>query len=57
MDNTKMKRQVRRRDHIARDLRTPKYRPRVIPDKRKDNPPPIFLEEIEIGYEPYRNDE
>jgi len=52
-----MKRQVRRRDHIARDLRTPKYRPRVIPDKKKDERPSIFLDDYEIGYEPYRNDE
>lgn len=30
----KMKREQRRRNHIARDLRTPKYRQRV--EKRKD---------------------
>lgn len=57
MDNTKMKRQVRRRDHIAKDLRTPKYRQRVVPDKKKDERPDIFLDDIDIGYEPYRNDE
>jgi hypothetical protein len=52
-----MKRQVSRRDHIAKDLRTPKYRQRVVPDKKKDERPSIFLDDIEIGYEPYRNDE
>lgn len=31
----KQKRLERRRNHIARDLRTPKYAPRVIEDKRR----------------------
>jgi hypothetical protein len=34
----KEKREQRRRNHIARDLLTPKYRQRVVPDrKRIDN--------------------
>lgn len=34
----KEKREQRRRNHVARDLATPKYRPRVVPDrKRIDN--------------------
>jgi hypothetical protein len=31
----KEKRAQRRRNHIARDLLTPKYHPRVVPDKRR----------------------
>lgn len=32
----KMKREQRRRNHVARDLRTPKYKQRVIEKRRKD---------------------
>jgi hypothetical protein len=31
----KEKREQRRRNHIARDLLTPKYRSRVVPDKKR----------------------
>jgi hypothetical protein len=35
--NDKDKRRQRMRNHIARDLRTPKYKPRVVePKKRQD---------------------
>lgn len=33
----KEKREMRRRNHIARDLRTPKFKPRVIEKRRKEN--------------------
>jgi len=29
---------VKRRDHVAKDLRTPKYRMRVVGDKRRKEP-------------------
>ena len=29
---------VKRRDYVAKDLRTPKYRMRVVGDKRKRDP-------------------
>lgn len=32
----KDRRKQRRRNHIARDLRTAKYRPRVVPNKKKN---------------------
>lgn len=31
----KEKREQRRRNHIARDLATPKYRQRIVPDKKR----------------------
>lgn len=31
----KEKREQRRRNHVARDLATPKYHQRVVPDKRR----------------------
>ena len=31
------KRLKRRKDHIAKDLRTPKYRPRVVPKRRRED--------------------
>lgn len=51
-----MKRQVRRRDHIAKDLRTPKYRQRVVPSKRvEDDEERRFrrYQAFEENYEPY----
>ena len=33
----KFKRQKRRKDHIAKDLRTPKYRERAVPKKRAED--------------------
>ena len=37
----KERREQRRHNHIARDLRTPKYRQRVVKDKRRTNPDPF----------------
>lgn len=43
----KMKREQRRRNHIVRDLRTPKYRQRKIENKkRKMGPPDEELESL-----------
>ena len=35
--DSKLRRKVRRQNHIARDLRTPKYAPRVVKPKNNDN--------------------
>jgi len=43
----KYKRQQRRKNHIARDLRTPKYRERVLPDKKKTYNKPKYWDEEE----------
>lgn len=37
-NSVKVKIVIRKRDPIARDLRTPKYRQRVVEDKRKKEP-------------------
>ena len=37
MSDPNKKRQQRRNDHIAKDLRTPKYRERAIPKVRKED--------------------
>jgi hypothetical protein len=42
----KQKREQRRRNHIARDLRTPKYRQKRI-DKKKSDPLDMDYEELE----------
>lgn len=57
MGDLMKKRQVRRRDHIAKDLRTPKYRQRVVPAKtREDEDDRTWrLKGLNdyLGYEPY----
>lgn len=44
----KIKRQQRRKDHIAKDLRTPKYRPRVVKEVSRE-------EEDERRFRRYHN--
>lgn len=50
------KRQVRRHDHIAKDLRTPKYKPRVVRDVSKEDDRTYrryrVLDDF-LGYDPY----
>lgn len=43
----KMKRELRRRNHIAKDLMERKYHPRVIPKKRRDYDWTDDLDEID----------
>jgi hypothetical protein len=49
----KQKRNQRRRNHIAKDLRTRKYQSRVIPHKSKEqvHPTKITIKEIESEYD------
>jgi hypothetical protein len=38
----KKRKPTSRRSPIARDLRTPKYKPRIVPDKRRKAKAPSF---------------
>lgn len=50
----KQRRSVRRRNHIAKDLRTPKYDPRVIPSKRQHLIDEAHRREIDEEYAFYK---
>lgn len=44
-------RKSRHKDHIAKDLRTPKYKPRVVPDKRKKPERYPILDDVFLMHE------
>ena len=50
--NDKERRKARRSNHIARDLRTPKYNQRVVEGRPKPLPPEIeeYLDENDYNY-------
>lgn len=50
--NDKERRKARRSNHIARDLRTPKYNQRVVEGRPKPPPPEIeeYLDENDYNY-------
>lgn len=47
----KDRRRIRRQNHIARDLRTPKYRQRVVVEVNKEEPDKYW--DYEDDFEPY----
>lgn len=51
---SKQRRAVRRRNHIARDLRTPKYGPRIKESKKQHMIDELHEREAEDDYEHYK---
>ena len=51
----KQRREVRRRNHIARDLRTPKYGPRIRESKKQHLIDELHRQEMEDEYHFYKD--